>query len=584
MTGERRVGRTQSFERLQIDPAINPAVLDTATWEPECAWQAILNVGDNWCFAQAALQTGCNWEGSSGVTLAAPSAVHRGAAEFCLAELPDGQQVFVEIGQGGGSQALGTPLGKMPLQIGTPVAAYPASASVIDRYCRLLAPEKGPRAMASVPRLGIGCRMTTAVWPAAFDAMQKHGFAANPIQNSVRELNLLDDLLAARPPDRNYACGFGMIEPGYTGSTYEGLWVAGTLAALKQQGRLNYGADADHLQVKRGAEGLARAQRLLRASRYYTFFTMDMADILHYEALAPGASGDFLDRSVSNAAERHAILNDHRAPCRIGGVTYRLADEQIGRFAAKYWDAFHALEALSGEISALKDGRSFDLELTIDEHPPEVGAFDCLTTEEELLFVLREIRRRGLPVTHVAPNYGAEKGWDYRGADGLEGLEWRVRALQAIAGDFRVMLDFHSADDLSAPTRAALRRATQGWLHYKISPMPHMLYAEVLQKYHPDLFLRWWNDALAYARREAENGSDFAAECVREYEASSDQTPSRRHAVFHHYGFAFIGRRDDHGQFLVRHEFYALSPEFYRAHRECLANYLGMLAEELFEE
>ena len=578
------MGKTQSFQRLQFDPASNPAVLDTATWEPERAWQAIRGVGDDWSLAQAALRTGCNWAGSVGVTLAAASAVHRGAADFCLGELPDGQEVFVEIGQGGGSHALGSPLGSMRLQNGTAVAAYPASAPVIDRFCRLLAPGKGPRAMAAVPRLGIGCRMTTAVWPAAFEAMQKHDFAANPIQNSVRELNLLDDLLAARPPDRNYACGFGMIESGYTGSTYEGLWVAGTLAALKHQGRLKYGADADHLQVKRGAEGLARAQKLLRASRYYTFFTMDMADILHYEALGAGTPTDFLDRCLSNATERRAILNDHRAPCRIGGVTYRLGDELIQRFAAKYLDAFQALEALSDEIGALKDGRTFDLELTIDEHPPEVGAFDCLTTEEELLFVLREIVRRGLPVTHVAPNYGAEKGWDYRGADGLGGLEWRVRALQAIAGEFKVMLDFHSADDLSAPTRAALRRATQGWLHYKISPMPHLLYADVLQKYHPDLFRRWWDDALAYARREAENGSDFAAECLRAYATSTDQTPSRRHPVFHHYGFAYIGRRDDQGRFLVRDEFYSLSAEFYRAHQEYLADYLGRLAEELFEE
>ena len=80
------------------------------------------------------------------------------------------------------------------------------------------------------------------------------------------------------------------------------------------------------------------------------------------------------------------------------------------------------METLGQDISSLKDGGAFDLEFTIDEHPPEVAAFDCLTSEQELLFVLREIERRGLPVTHVAPNYGAEKGWDYRGKDGLQGL------------------------------------------------------------------------------------------------------------------------------------------------------------------
>ena len=569
---------------MRINPATNPAILDTATWDPDAAWQAVTQVGESWSAAQAALEMGNHWVGLPHIPLQISSVVRRGGAKFFLAGLPDGQQVFVEFGHGGGVSALCAPLGVHRLNHGLTVAAYPASAAVVDRFCRLLAPHKGPQALGSVPRLGIGCRMTTAVWPAAFQAMQKFSLAANPIQNSVRELNLLDDLLAGRPPKRNYACGFGTIETGYTGSTYEGLWVAGTLAALREQGSLRYGADADHLQVKRGPEGLARAQQLLRASRYYTFFTMDMADILHYEALETGASADFWERGVANRVERNAILHDHKSPCQVGGVTYRLSEDLVNRFAAKYWDALAAIETLTQEISTLKEGQPFDLEFTIDEHPPEVAAFDCLTTEEELLFVLREIARRGLPVTHVAPNYGAEKGWDYRGADGLEGLERRVKALQAIAGEFNVMLDFHSADDLTSPTRAALRRATKGFLHYKISPMLQLLYGDILEKYDPDLFLSWWNDALAYARHEAENGSEFAAECLRAYDRSPDRRPSRHHQVFHHYGFAYVGRRGQDGTFAVRDKFYTLSPDFYRAYQDYITEYLGTLATDLFTE
>ncbi len=566
-----------------MNPATNPAILDTVTWDPPAAWQTVTQVGEDWIAAQAAFDSGNRWLGTSNVPLQVSSLARRGAAKFFLAALPDGQEVFVELGQGGGATILGDPLGVNRLKNGLAVAAYPASASVIDRFCRLLAPKNAPEAMGSVPRLGIGCRMTTAVWPAVFQAMRKFSFASNPIQNSVRELNLLDDLVAGRPPSRNYACGFGTIETGYTGSTYEGLWVAGTLAALHEPGSLFYGADADHLQVKRGPEGLARARQLLRASCYYTFFTMDMADILHYEALEAGAPADFWERGMSNSAEKNAILRDHKSPCQVGGRTYQLSEELIGRFAAKYWDALAAIETLTAEISALKEGQAFDLEFTIDEHPPEVAAFDCLTSEEELLFVLREIARRGLPVTHVAPNYGAEKGWDYRGADGLEGLERRVRALQAIAGEFHVMLDFHSADDLTSPTRAALRRATRGFLHYKISPMLQLLYVDVLEKYAPELFLNWWNDALTYARQEAENGSDFAAECLRAYDRSPDRKPSRHHQVFHHYGFAYVGRRGQDETFAVREKFYTLPSEFYSAYHDCLVEYLGTLAQDLFE-
>ncbi len=267
----------------------------------------------------------------------------------------------------------------------------------------------------------------------------------------------------------------------------------------------------------------------------------------------------------------------------MGRVSYGPSDELINRLAAKYWDALDALENLAADISTLKDGQTFNLELTVDEHPAEVGAFDCLTSPEELLFLLREIQRRGLPVTHVAPNYGAEKGWDYRGADGLEALERRVATLQALAGQFGVMLDFHSADDLSAPVRAVLRRATGGWLHFKISPMLQLLFADLLQEQHPETFLRWWADSLDYARREAEAGSDFAAECLRAFENSADRTPSRRHQVFHHYGFAYVGRRSAEGRLENREQFYTLPSEFYRAYQQRLADYVGGLAVDLFE-
>jgi hypothetical protein len=573
----------QRFDRLGISPATNPAVLATSTWRPEHAWQEIREVGEQWRLAATALRANTGWSTPSGVDLPAAAAAHRGAAAFGLAGLADGQHVLVELGHGGGAQTLGEPLGTMRLDDGLVVSAFPTDAGVLDRYLRLLAPHKGPRPLGATPRLGIGCRMTTAVWPGVFEAMRTYGFAANPVQNSVRELSTLDDVLAGRPPERNYACGFGTIESGYTGSTYEGLWVAGVLAALQEGASLQYGADADHLQVKRGPNGRARALELVKASRYYTFFTLDMADMLHYGALNATEATSFLDDNVANALERRAILAVHVAPLQAGDVTCCPTVELVNRFAAKYWDALDAFEDLVREISAHKDGQTFDLEFTVDEHPAEVNAFDCLTSPEELVFLLREIERRGLPVTHLAPNYGAEKGWDYRGTDGLEALGHRVAALQAIAGEFGVMLDFHSADDLSAPVRAVLRRATGGWLHYKISPMLQLLFAEVLQDHYPELFRRWWEDSLEYARREVVAGSDFAADCIRADETGAHRAPSRHDQVFHHYGFAYVGRRTPEGKMPNREQFYKLSDEFYRAYQRCLVDYLGTLAVDLFE-
>jgi hypothetical protein len=52
--------------------------------------------------------------------------------------------------------------------------------------------------------------------------------------------------------------------------------------------------------------------------------------------------------------------------------------------------------------------------------------------------------------------------------------------------------------------------------------------------------------------------------------------------VFHHYSFAFVGRRDKPGQFLHREAFYSLSAKFYRDYEQRIAAYLGGLAADLF--
>ncbi|MFN2169154.1 MAG: tagaturonate epimerase family protein, partial [Anaerolineae bacterium] len=258
---------------------------------------------------------------------------------------------------------------------------------------------------------------------------------------------------------------------------------------------------------------------------------------------------------------------------------YRLDETSLGRLVGKYWAALDAVEKLHEAICDLKGDVPFDLELSIDEHPNEVPTFDCLTSEAELTFVLLEARRRGIPLTHVAPNFGVEKGTDYRGADGLSGFEARAASLWRIAEEFGVMVDFHSGDDLSGATRRAIGRATQGRNHFKVSPNLQLLFAEVLAEYHPGLFRRWWEDALAYARREAAAGSAFALDCIPQ---SAAGTPSAHDAVFHHFSFAFVGRRDANGQFICREEFYDLSPAFYQAYRRCIAAYLLELAEDLF--
>ena len=580
------------FERLDINPAHTPAVLATATWDPAAAWSTVQTIddhywGDLW---SAAISSAAQWPLLAQFTPCPVAAAFYAGTLYFPARLADGQQIFLGLGPVPDDALLGDPVGAKPLNspLAATLALYPTDAAVIDRFCRLLVPERGPRALGAVPRLGIGTRMTTAVWPAIWQAMAEGGFAANAIQNSVRELNFLATLLACDPPEQNIAFGFGAIETGYTGSSFEGLWVAGVLAALAAEQptqALRYGADADHIQVKRGPEGLARATRMLDATRYYSFFTLDVSDVLEYSALAANeaAAVAYLTGRIADEARRNEFLACHRQVRRPGGSDYSPDVATLGRLTGKYWTALDAVETMYAYIRDLKAGVPFDLELSIDEHPNDVPTFECLTSETELSFVLLEAQRRGIPLTHVAPNFGVEKGTDYRGSDGLAGFEARVRTLCRITEAFGVMPDFHSGDDLSAATRQAIGRATAGRNHFKVSPNLQLLFGEVLAGHHPALFRRWYTDALAYATREAAAGSTFAAGCLRVSKPSAveDLSLLAHDAVFHHFSFAFVGRRDADGQFLCREAFYTLSPAFYRAYQARIVAYLKELAADL---
>ena len=572
------------FGAVEIDPAKNPAILDTATWNPKTAWGIFCQLDEQYwrCVHKAVVQRNLPPVNEHCVAYATSCAQYQGS-DFFLAGLQDGQQVFIGIApdtpaascEARAGAVLGEPMGKKQLADGTCVAVYKTDAAIIDRYCRLISPDKGPKALGATPRLGIGSRMSTCAWPGVWRAMDRCSFSANAIQNSGRELNLLEDILAGRPACTNYLPGFGAIEEGHTGSTFEGLWVAGVLEGLKTDTRPRYGADADHIMVKRGAEGTRQAKRVIDAARYYTFFTLDVSDILDYTAMGVGSTATaeaHLTSHILQSKQRKDVVAYHSEKRPIAGQIYCLAEATIGRLVGKYWPALEAVGQLYNHTKSLKDGVAFDLELSIDESPTGVSAFESITTDEELLFLVLEMQRRQILLTHIAPNFGIVKGQDYRGPDGLVGLEQRVRNLHRIAAEHGIMLDCHSGDDLKSATRKVMGRATSGQNHFKISPALQIIFAEALSDFDPEQFRFWWDDTLDYARREAAAG----------YESGGNAEPSPRHAVFRRYCFATVGRRDARGQLIHREKFYTLPADFYREYQRRVEHYLCELAEDVF--
>lgn len=583
------------FEKIEIDPRKNPAVLDTVTWEPGSAWSTASAVDEShWNSVAKAVREGhplpvdepspSYGRGERCIVYAGSCAEYQ-ASVFFLAGLADGQHVFVQLGTDDKDIFLEKPIGTRSLKDGTRLAVYCTDAAVIDRYVSLIRPDKGPKALGAVPRLGVGSRMSTAAWPGVWQAMNECNFLANPIQNSVREVNLLEDILAGRPSRFNYLANFGRVEEGHTGSTFEGLWVAGVLEALKAASSPEFGADADHITVRRGADDIERAKRVIEAARHYTFFTLDVSDILDYGAMnvsSETTAQEYLANYICQPKQQNEVLAYHTDKRCFAGRPYQLDKAAAGRLVGKYWPSLNAVEQLSNHIRTVRNEVPFDLELSIDETPSGVDAFACLTTESELMFLMLELQRRRIPVTHIAPNFGIEKGLDYRGQDGLVGLEKRIRGLCDISREFGLMLDCHSGDDLKSATRQAVGRATQGHIHFKVSPALQVIFSETMKDVEPKRFRFWWDDTLDYARREAAAGSDFAAECLRRYEASDNRERSPEHAVFHYYNFASVGKRDQKGQFVHREKFYDMSADFYHEYQRRICSYLCEVAADVF--
>ena len=448
------------FEKIEIDPRKNPAVLDTATWEPASAWSTVSAIDEShWNSVAKAVREDHPLPVDERCIVYAGSCAEYQASVFFLAGLADGQHVFIQLGTDDKDTFLEKTIGTRSLKDETRLAVYCTDAAVIDR-----------------------------------------------------------------------------------------------------------------------------AKRVIEAARHYTFFTLDVSDILDYGAMnvsSESAAQEYLANHICQPKQRNEVVAYHSQRC-FAEQQYQPDKAAIGRLIGKYWPALNAVEQLSNHIRTVRNEVPFDLELSIDETPSGVDAFTCLTTESELMFLMLELQRRGIPVTHIAPNFGIEKGLDYRGRDGLVGLEKRIQGLCDISRQFGLMLDCHSGDDLKSATRQAVGRATQGHIHFKVSPALQVIFAETMKDVEPERFRFWWDDTLDYARREAEAGSDFAAKCLRRYEAGDNRERSPEHAVFHYYNFASVGKRDRKGQFVHREKFYDMSADFYHEYQRRICSYLCEVAADLF--
>lgn len=524
---------------VEFDPSRNPATLDTYTWDAAAAVQFVRdNQADLDALNEALTVKGCidcargklGEARTKAIKFLASSLVMEDGTTHVMAVLPDAQRVFISTPS--------TPLeviGDVSVSWGK-VSISPVNTDSVMTYTKRIANQFGPVAAGTVSRLGVGNRQTVTCWPGIYQAMREIGGPGEILQNSAyRELAPMDFVLAPPSSEATYLPGHGSLNIGHTGSSIEGIWLAGVVTAIEQGFTVPYGADLDHIPVKGlDDESIARAKRLIECGRHFTFFTLDTS---------------FL---------------------------YKLESDDL---SVRYGDAIEAGVRMYEYIKSLKRDEPFDYEFSLDEGP-------AITTSEEQDFVLRELTKRGVKVAFIAPNVGFEKRLDYRLPDGLAGLEARVRTMSENAAKYGSVLDFHSGSDKSSETYRTIAKACGGKIKLKVSGKLQLILSEVLADVDPEFFNFWYDWTLTTARGEAERGSEVARKYVglveeRMAKEGADFKRSPKDLFFTDFSFAMVGTKDDTGKFLYRDRFYSLSPEVQAEYTRRIRDYVIKLAEDL---
>ncbi len=238
-----------------------------------------------------------------------------------------------------------------------------------------------------------------------------------------------------------------------------------------------WGADADHHKTP---EDVAKS-----AAAGFTFFTIDPsafvnnaadrlapagleAEIARLEAdgvLAKGWSREYLGRRFDVAAR----------------LTLEFTPERLDRAAVKYARALSHAAVMSDAIAKACAGRPFDVEVSIDET-------ETVTSPLDHLFCGLGLKRRGVPVTSLAPRFIGEfeKGIDYRGD--LTAFEAQLREHVAVAkfcGPYKISI--HSGSDKFS-IYPAIGRACGELLHVKTAGTSYLEALRVVARTAPALF------------------------------------------------------------------------------------------------
>lgn len=258
-----------------------------------------------------------------------------------------------------------------------------------------------------------------------------------------------------------------------------------TWGVFQEGWRAPWGADADHVKEISDLAPFVAAG--------YTFYTIDPSD--YVDNAAQNDSPDML-RAKMAALPWDALGTSYEAlrerycsePFALSGLDLAFDEETLLRALAKYGRALAHTASIAAALTSQMAGRSYDLEMSVDET-------DTPTSIYEHFLVANELLARDIPVVSLAPRFVGkfQKGVDYMGD--LAEFESELAKHAAIMKHFDAYkLSVHTGSDKFS-IYPIVARHTRGRVHVKTAGTSYLEALRLLASLDPASFRKMLDDA-----------------------------------------------------------------------------------------
>ncbi len=357
-------------------------------------------------------------------------------------------------------------------------------------------------------------------------------------------------------------------ELAMTGRTFQGVVDDAVFAVFECDYRDGWGADGDHLKTIEDIDVALDAGMPM--------ITLDLSDVMNaaagdlpaedIQAAFDALEGEYRKRILAEYADQTFVVG----PCsvKMDALTAR-------RCAVMYHAAIEFADKVHEHLTGRR-GEEFDLEISIDETSSP-------TLPSHHLFIIRELRRRNIIVSSLAPRFIGEfqKAVDYIGDPEEFDRQLKVHAEIARAyGNYK--LSVHSGSD-KFMVYPSIGRETNHYLHLKTAGTSWLVAVELMSRKEPALYRRMhqqaldvFQDMLKLYHITADPGRIPALDSLSDSELPKLMThPDARQVLHIAYGPILTGAlREEFFSALHRHE--AAYTEAIRLHFEKHLSLLGV--------